>query len=125
VRQSGPLETVAIVYSQTELAVLLSLLEDRGIAAFPFHRGQVSVQWTLTVALGGVPVQVLLEDADEARAEFKAVGRSWPTTGVYANERWLDLILVLLMLVVFWIPPPSRIPAFVIAGRSSEAHTSR
>jgi hypothetical protein len=87
VRQSGPLETVSVAYSQSELAVLLSLLEDRGIPAFPFHGGQISVQWTLTVALGGVPVQVLLEDADEARAELKAVGRSWPTNGVYADER--------------------------------------
>jgi hypothetical protein len=119
VRQSGPLETVAVAYSQTELAVLLSLLEDRGIPAFPFHRGQISVHWTLTVALGGVPIQVPLEDADEARAELKAVGRSWPTNGVYADERWLDIILLLLMLVVFLMPPPARIPAFVIAGRSS------
>ena len=118
-RQSGPLETVALAYSQPELAVLLSLLEDRGIPAFPFHRGQISVLWTQTVALGGVPVQVLLEDADEARAELKAVGRSWPTNGVYADERWLDIILLLLMLVVFLMPPPARIPAFVMSGRSS------
>lgn len=120
-RQSGPLETVAVAYSQSELAVLLSLLEDRGIAAFPFHRGQISVSWTLTVALGGVPVQVMLEDADEARAELKAVGRSWPTNGIYADERWLDIILLLMMLVLFWMPPPARLPAFVIAGRSSAA----
>ena len=122
-RQSGPLETVAVAYSQTELAVLLSLLEDRAIPAFPFHRGQISVQWTLTVALGGVPIQVPLDDADEARAELKAVGRSWTASGIYTNERWLDLVLVVLMLVVFWMPPPSRIPAFVIAGRSSAAPT--
>ena len=118
-RQSGPLETVAVVYSQNELAVLLSLLEDRSIPAFPFHRGQISVLWTLTVALGGVPVQVPLEYADEARAELKAVGRSWPTNGIYADERWLDIVLLLLMLALFVMPPPARIPAFVISGRSS------
>ena len=49
-RQSGPLETVAVTYSQPEIGILLSLLEDRGIPAFPFHRGsgRCSMRSTLT-----------------------------------------------------------------------------
>jgi len=69
--------TIAFVYSQSELAVLLSLLANEDIYVLPIGRDHGSVAWYLTVALGGIEIRVHATDAAAARA----LAESCSTTG--------------------------------------------
>jgi hypothetical protein len=116
VRTHPDFETVAIVYSQPELAVLLSYLGDRGIWTVPLTYGHAAVQWTWTVALGGIRVRVRREDAVAARDALAAIERRAFVGGIYSDDRLLDIVFALLLTLAFFIPPPARIPAFFLPG---------
>jgi hypothetical protein len=107
-------ETIAFVYSQPELAVLLSLLEDEGIWVVPVGRGHVSVQWTWTVALGGVELRVHAADAARARAALGRIDDVHVWRGFLLKNRLLDLALILMLLPLALIAPPARLPAFFV-----------
>ena len=61
-------EIIAWVYSQSELAVLLSFLANEDIHVLPIARGHASVDWGFTLALGGIEVRVHAAEAERARA---------------------------------------------------------
>ena len=107
-------ETVAFVYSQTELAVLLSLLEHEDIWVVPVGRGHVSIQWTATVALGGVELRVHEAEAARARALLAGLDRVQVWRGFFFRNRLLDVALILLLLAMGWLAPPARLPAAFI-----------
>ncbi|HMG48209.1 MAG TPA: hypothetical protein VK614_12200 [Allosphingosinicella sp.] len=107
-------ETIAYVYSQPELAVLLSLLEDEDIWVAPVGRGHVSVQWTWTVALGGVELRVHAADAARARALLARIDDVHVWRGFLLKNRLLDLALILMLLPLAMIAPPARLPAFFV-----------
>jgi hypothetical protein len=123
-RQSGPLETVAIVHSQSELGVLLSFLAGHDIWVTSSHYHQVAAQWPITIALGGVPLQVSLEDAEAARHLLSGVEPAPWARGIYTSSRLLDLILLVLLAVTCFavMPAPARIPAYLVGGRTGGAH---
>lgn len=63
-----PFETVAIAYSQSQAGVILSLFEWNGIPAYGANLETVRTSALLTLALGGIPIRVAREAAEEARA---------------------------------------------------------
>lgn len=114
-------ETVAYVYSQSDLALLLALFESEDIYVFGVGRCHASVDWALTVALGGVELRVHAEDAVDARAVLAGLD-PWPyrgrlLTGIFA----VDLAFLVLALFVFAIPPPARMPPCFVPDRAAAA----
>jgi hypothetical protein len=107
----GRFETIAYVYSQTELGVLLSLLEHEDIWVVPIGRGHSSVDWPITVALGGVELRVHEADAARARAALAAVDDVHVWRGFFFKNRLLDLAFILLLLPLALTAPPARIQA--------------
>jgi hypothetical protein len=112
-------ETVAWIYSQSELAVFLSLFEHEDIWIVPVGRGHISVQWNWTVALGGVAIRVHAADAAAARALLAGIDRSPWRGGVFSDNRLLDIVLILLLIAVGLFAPPARIPAEFVRERFS------
>lgn len=110
-------ETVAYVYSQSELAVLLSLMEDADIFVLGAGYQQIAACWHNTVALGGVPIRVPTPDAPRARALLAPIDRS-PFLGfLFVENRILDGALMLLLFALFLFAPPARIQAEFVAER--------
>jgi hypothetical protein len=110
-------ETIAWVYSQSELAVLLSLFEHEDIFVLPVTRYHISVDWALTVALGGVEIRVHPEDAERAWALFAGHERTAFRGRVFVDNRLLDIALMLAIALFAGVPPPARIPAFFVTER--------
>jgi hypothetical protein len=117
---SDRFETVAIAYSQPEVAALRSCLEGHGIWTVLMSQGHASVTIGLTLALGGIQVRVHSEDAEAARAILARI-RQAPYRGrIYTDNRLIDLALTLMILIAFGVPPPARIPAdFLLDGRTA------
>jgi hypothetical protein len=111
---SGPdLETVAIVYSQPQLALFLSLLEQERIWVVPISYAHVSVQWSLTLALGGVQLRVHASDADAAWKLLAGLDRfEFSRRGLFSDNRLVDVFLIVGLFLVGFFVPPARIPAF-------------
>ncbi len=109
--------TVAIVYSQTELPVLLGLLRTNGIWAHPVGAGHASIDWPLAVAFGGIEVRVHAEDAPEAARLLSGVERIFYRGGLFSDSRMADILMVALMILVGVLAPPARIPAFFLDPR--------
>ena len=63
-----PFETVAIAYSQPQAGVILSMFEFYGIPAYGANLETIRVNTPLTLALGGIPIRVARDFAEEARA---------------------------------------------------------
>ena len=112
---SGPdFETVAIVYSQPQLALFLSLFEQERIWVVPISYGHVSAQWNLTLALGGVRLRVHPSDADAARELLAGLDRyAFSRRGLISDNRLVDILLIVGLFLVGFFAPPARIPAFV------------
>ena len=111
--------TVARVYDQGELALLLSLFERADTWVVPITRGHVSVNWPWTVALGGVRLRVHEEDVDVALALLAGLERR-PQESVrfFFKDKLADLLLILLFFFLFALAPPPRIQAeFAFARR--------
>lgn len=60
-------ETVAIVYSQLEVAVMLSMFEFYGIPAYALGIDHARAFWPIALALGGILVRVHPDTKDDAR----------------------------------------------------------
>ena len=111
---SDRFETVAWVYSPSDLALLLSLFESEDIFVLPIGRWHASVDPPLTTALGGVALRVHPEDADDARLVLASLP-PMPFRAPLARSLPLAVLMVLLFLVVL-APPPRQIPTFVLRG---------
>jgi len=114
-------ETVAFVYSQSDLALLLSVFESEDIWLVAIGRLHVAVDPSLAVALGGVELRVHEEDAEDARTVLASLDpvphRARLFTGIFP----IDLLFLVLVLVVFAVPPPPRMPpCFVGAAARRE-----
>ncbi|HYJ52349.1 MAG TPA: hypothetical protein VEW04_04185 [Allosphingosinicella sp.] len=108
-------ETIAFVYSQTELAVLLSLLEHEQVSVVPIGRGHASVDWPITVALGGIELRVHTTDAARARALLAEIEPIHVWRGFFLKNRLLDMALIVLFLPLALMAPPARLPATFIS----------
>lgn len=110
-------ETIAWVYSQSELAVLLSLLAHEDIYVLPIGRGHASVAWGNTLALGGIEVRVHAAEAEYARALLAGIDRTPFRRGVFSDNRLIDGFVMVVLAVVGLFAPPARIPAEFVAPR--------
>lgn len=105
-------ETLGWVYSQSELAILLSLFEWEDIFVLPVSRHHIAVQWTWAVALGGIELRVHRADAERARALLAPVDQNeayWAP--VFFRDRWADAMLILALFFLFIPVAVARIPA--------------
>lgn len=113
-------ETVAYVYSQSDLVLLLSLFDHADVHVQKAGCGHASVEWDLTIALGGIALRVHEEDGDDARALL--AGLDYPPYRTKFFTGWWPVYLAFLTLTVFAFgvgPPPRQIPTYVLgeAGR--------
>jgi hypothetical protein len=65
--QDDPFTTVAIAHTPPQALVILSLLQWHGIPAYAMNLETVRVNPPITLALGGIPIRVDRDAADEAR----------------------------------------------------------
>jgi len=116
---SDRFETIAYVYSQSDLALLMSVFESEDIWLVAIGRLHIAVNPGVATALGGVELRVHAVDAEDARTVLASLDpvpyRARLFTGIFA----IDLLFLVLMLFVFGVPPPPRMfPCFVgIAAR--------
>jgi hypothetical protein len=105
------LETLAWVYSPAELAVMLSWLRSADVSVFPMSARHISVQPALAVALGGVELRVRREDAPRARALLAGIEAGAFRGALFANNRLIEALVLLLLFFMFTLVGPARIPA--------------
>lgn len=112
------LETVAIVYSQSELALLLSLFEREKIWVTAPSYHQIAVQWWLTVALGGVQLRVHESEAEAARGLLGRLDRYVFRQRIFSENRLVEWSLILGLFLTGFFLPPARIPAHFLSAES-------
>ena len=113
-------ETVAYVYSPSDLALLLSLFENEGIFVMTTARGHASVDPMVVTALGGIEMRVHHGDADDARALLASLEPIPYRAQLFTGSFPIDLLFLILMLLAFVVaPPPRQIPSFVLPRASS------
>jgi hypothetical protein len=108
-------ETVAYVYSQSDLALLLSLFEHADIHVQKIGYRHASIEWGLTTALGGIALRVHEEDGDDARALL--AGLDFPPYRAPFFRGFWPAYLAFLALTTFAFgvgPPPRQIPTYVL-----------
>ncbi len=111
---SGPIdgfETIAVVYSQSEAAVLLATLSAYGFFALPKNQAHISVVPGLMMALGGIWITIPPDKKKEALALLEAIDNGWraPPRAI-VDELWLSRIFSVCMTFLFGVPPMPRIP---------------
>ena len=113
-------ETVAYVYSPSDLALLLSLFEHADIHVQTIGRGHASVDWSLTTALGGIRLRVREADGDEARALFAGLDPV-PYRGRLLTGFWpVDLLVFAAIIYICGVgSPPRQIPALVTGAAAA------
>jgi hypothetical protein len=124
-RASGPdFETVAWVYSQSELAVLLSLLAREDIHVLPIARHHAGVDYALTLALCEIEIRVHAGEAEAVRLLLAGVDRTPFRRGIFSDNRWLDGVIMAILFVAGLFAPPARIPAHFVAPRTVAARSA-
>ena len=117
---SDRFETVAIAYSQPEIAALRSCLEGHGIWTVSMSQGHASAHVGLTLALVGIAIRVHSDDAEDARAILAGIEQARYRGRIYTDNRLIDLALTVMILVAFAVPPPARLPAvFLLNGAAT------
>lgn len=110
-------ETVAYVYSRSDLALLESLFESEDIHLHPVAMRHTGVDLALTTALGGVELRVHAEDAADARAVLASLDPVPYRGRLFTGSFPIDLLFMVLMFLVFSVAPPPRMaPCFVLRG---------
>jgi hypothetical protein len=112
-----PFETVAIAYRQPQVLVMLSMFHAYGIPAYAKNLGHISVACPVTLALGGMPIRVHRDYADEARELLaEAAGREddeAPAMTQSLEERIVKVPALLLMMLM-GTPPSPRLSATIV-----------
>ena len=107
-------ETVAYVYSPSDLALLLSLFAQAGIYVQQISDGHCRAQPGWTTALGGIALRVRAEDLEDAQAMLAAVEpvphRGPLLTGIFP----FDLFFFVVVGLMGMHPPPRPLPTFVL-----------
>jgi hypothetical protein len=68
---------IAHVYSQPEADVLVATLQAYGFTVLAGSRGAISIMPDLMVALGGLPIVVPTEQAEDAIALMAEIDQGW------------------------------------------------
>jgi hypothetical protein len=108
---SDGFETIAIVYSQPEAAVLLATLRAYGIFALPKNQAHISVVPSLMMALGGTWITVPPDKREDALALLEVIDTGWrPPPPAIVDELWLSRLFSVCMTFLLGAPPMPRIP---------------
>ncbi|MDB5675982.1 MAG: hypothetical protein JWM65_2964 [Sphingomonas bacterium] len=111
-------ETVAIIYSQPEAAVLLGLFAQHDIVTEVVGARHVAVNPVWTVALGGIIVRVQTEALEDARALLAQIARQPQAM----RRRLIDnpvlngLMVVLACFLGIAPIPPTRVGSTFLLG---------
>lgn len=101
---------IAIVYSQPEAHVLISMLRAYGFPASPMNQGMISILPGYFVALDGIGVCVPAAATEDALALLAACDRGWSRPPhSYAANPLLNVFLGLLLFGMSGIVPPPRV----------------
>lgn len=116
-----PFQTVAIAYSQPQALVLLSLFGWHGFPAYARGLEHARADCPMTLALGGIPIRVLSEVAEEARALLaeaaeREVEERAPSPLAYRIGKVLGL-------GVIGAAPPPRVAASIVPSYSAATAT--
>jgi hypothetical protein len=112
-----PFETVAIAYRQPQAMVMLSMFHAYGIPAYAKNFGHVSVASPVTLALGGIPIRVHRDYAEEARdmlAEAAERGQGEAPAMTQSLEERLIKVPALLLMMLMGTPPSPRLSATIV-----------
>ncbi len=82
------LETITVVYDLPAAVCLKSALESQGIAVFVDGLHHASVDWWVTIALGGMRVRVIDRDAAMARDYLRRVESEGEPPPSPASDIW-------------------------------------
>lgn len=108
-----PFETVAIAYRPAQVMVLLSLFEWYGVPVYAKSFWHVSTDWQLALALGGIPIRVDREFAEEARALLSEVADGYVEEP--AEPQSLAYRIMKVVLGFFLLVPPPRRSAVIVS----------
>ena len=109
----GGFETIAIVYSFPEAAMLLATLRAHFIAALPRNYGHISVKPTLMVALGGIRITVPPAQIGDALTVMEEIDQGWHCPPrPYTDIAWLSIILSVALTFMLGVPPMPRAPSW-------------
>ncbi|MEP9359110.1 hypothetical protein [Sphingomonas sp. KR3-1] len=108
-------DTVAIAYSQPQALVILSLFEWNGLLAYAGNLEHARAACPLTLALGGIPIRVMRDDAAEARALLTEAAER-EATGIHEElgERVAKLMVFGIFGLLLGIAPAPRVSATII-----------
>lgn len=107
-------ETVAYVYSPSDLALLLSVFQSEDIPLVAIGRCHIAVNPALATALGGVELRVHAEDARDARLVLAGLDPIPCRGPLFTGSLPIDLLFLLLLMFLFAVaPPPRTMPCFV------------
>jgi hypothetical protein len=108
-------ETLAYVYSQSDLAILTSFLESEEIRFMTIGGGHASVDWPITIALGGVELRVHPLDGPRIRALLAPLDLKPYRGAIFIGNRFADALLVLMLFVLGLFAPVGRMsPVFLL-----------
>jgi hypothetical protein len=109
-----PFETVAIAYSQAQADVILSMFAWYDIPAYAKNIAHARAVRVLTLALGGFPIRVHRDFAEEARGllDEAAEREHEPLTEPLADR--LGRLPLLGLLLLFGAPPQPRVSASIV-----------
>jgi hypothetical protein len=109
-----PFETVAIAYRPAQVMILLSLFEWYGVPAYAQNYGHASVNWPITLALGGIPIRVARDFADEARALLSEVADDYAEAPAKPQPLSYRIFKVAVFFFLFLPVPPPRRSAVIV-----------
>ena len=106
---SDRFETVAWIYSPSDLALILSRFIEADIFVHRGSIGHIAADPGLTTALGGVALQVREADVVSARALLAGL-----EPRLYRARLFSGVLLVFLVMAFLGVgPPPRQVPTFV------------
>jgi hypothetical protein len=112
-------ETIAWVYSPSDLALLLSRFEHEGIHVLPIGRLHAAVDPWLVTALGGIKLRVHTEDLSDARALLAELDAAPYRARLLFGVWQLDLLFFLVVGFFGMPPPPRQIPSYLVEAAST------
>jgi hypothetical protein len=102
-----PFETVAIAYSQSQVAVLTSLFAAYGIPLIAMNVETLRANPAWTLALGGFPIRVPREAAADARGLLTEAAET-PDEDLREPGPFAERVLTTLFLGITGLTPPPR-----------------
>ena len=109
-------DTVAVVYSYSELMTLVAALEARGIMVHQVGSQTLKTLPNWAVALGGAVLRMRRSDLEQAVALLREIAaKPAVIRRPLVSSRWIGGIIAILVAMLTGIPPPARIPATLLA----------